>query len=79
MFQIQQLDHVALTVRDVERSVQWYLQVLGLVRLHEDVWGTFPAVVGRGGTSLALFPVSSDNPAGPFGPETICSAHRVSY
>lgn len=55
MFRLQQLDHVALTVRDVEKSVMWYSEVLGLQRMHEDVWGSFPAVVGVGGTSLALF------------------------
>ena len=75
MFRLEQLDHVALTVRDVEQSALWYQQVLGLGRLYEHVWGSFPAVVGLGGTSLALFPVRNDHPAGPFGPETICVRH----
>ncbi len=75
MFRLQTVDHVALTVRDVGKSVRWYQEVLGLERLHEDVWGSFPAVVGIGGTSLALFPVRSDNPAGPPGPDTICARH----
>ena len=75
MFVLQQLDHVALTTRDVEKSARWYTEVLGLQRMHEDVWGNFPAVVGIGGTSLALFPVRSENPGGPPGPETICARH----
>ncbi len=56
MFEIEGIDHVALLVRDVEESVRWYRDVLGLRRLYEDVWGSYPAVVGTGGTSLALFP-----------------------
>lgn len=75
MFHLHQVDHVALTVRDVEKSVRWYTEVLGLQRMHEDVWGSFPAVVGIGGTSLALFPVRSADPPGPPGPETICTRH----
>lgn len=75
MYSLQQIDHVAITVRDVERSVLWYSDVLGLTRMHEDVWGNFPAIVGVGGTSLALFPVRSADPAGPPGPDTICARH----
>ena len=75
LFRIDQLDHVALTVRDVERSARWYSEIFGLERLHEDVWGSHPAVLGIGGTSLALFPVQSASPAGPSGPESICIRH----
>ncbi len=75
MFQLEGIDHVALTVRDVERSAKWYQDVLGLSRLHREVWGSFPAVVGVGTTSLALFPVASDHPDGPPGRETICVRH----
>jgi catechol 2,3-dioxygenase-like lactoylglutathione lyase family enzyme len=41
---LEQLDHVAIAVRDVERSVEWYRDVLGLERRHE-VWGSYPAMV----------------------------------
>lgn len=75
MFSLEGIDHVALTVRDVERSVVWYQDVLGLSRLHEDVWGNNPAVVGIGHTSLALFPVVGSHPAGPPGRDTICFRH----
>lgn len=75
MFQLQCIDHVALLVRDVESSVRWYQDVLGLDRLHQDVWGSFPAVVGTGGTSLAIFPVDSPAPKPPPGRDTICMRH----
>ena len=75
MFELQCLDHVALLVRDVERSAHWYQDVLGLDRLFENAWGSFPAVVGKGGTSLALFPVNSPTPKPPPDRETICVRH----
>jgi len=39
VFRIRHIDHVALTVKDVERSVAWYHDVLGLERRHQEVWG----------------------------------------
>jgi catechol-2,3-dioxygenase len=50
------LDHVALTVTDLQRAAKWYIEVLGFSRMHEDVWGNVPTFVGTGGTGLALFP-----------------------
>lgn len=75
MFKVECIDHVALLVRDVEASVRWYQEVLGLERLYQEVWGSFPAVVGTGGTSLALFPVAGANPHPPPGRDTLCMRH----
>jgi catechol 2,3-dioxygenase-like lactoylglutathione lyase family enzyme len=58
MFAVQQIDHVALTVRDVQRSVAWYQDVLGLQRRHQETWGDYPAVVYAGSTGIALFPAT---------------------
>jgi catechol 2,3-dioxygenase-like lactoylglutathione lyase family enzyme len=60
--QLEGLDHIAITVRDVPRSVEWYQSVLGLERRYQEAWGDYPAVVGIGTTSIALFPVSSGEP-----------------
>lgn len=62
MFETEGIDHVAIAVRDVAASARWYQEVLGLRRLHEEVWGDFPAMVGAGTTAIALFPVSGDPP-----------------
>ena len=75
MFQLDGLDHVALTVRDVNRSVDWYRDVLGLQRRHENVWGEIPAFVVSGTTGLALFPVRGDDPLPSPGPDTLCFRH----
>jgi catechol 2,3-dioxygenase-like lactoylglutathione lyase family enzyme len=58
--ELEGIDHVALSVRDVERAAQWYIDVLGFKRLHEGIWDGAPVFIGKGTTALALFPVRSD-------------------
>ncbi len=64
--QLEGIDHVALSVRDIEQSARWYHEVLGLKRLHADVWGDIPTFMGWENTALALFPTrrgeSNPNP-----------------
>ncbi|MDQ6861337.1 MAG: VOC family protein [Verrucomicrobiota bacterium] len=57
------IDHVALAVRDVERSAQWYIDVLAFEHRHQGMWNGVPVFVGKGTTALALFPARAD--AGP--------------
>jgi len=52
------IDHVAVGVRDIERSAKWYIEVLGFERLHEDMWNGVPTFIGKGNTGIALFPAS---------------------
>jgi catechol 2,3-dioxygenase-like lactoylglutathione lyase family enzyme len=56
MFKIEALDHVALAVRDVERSARWYADVLGFKQEHEGMWDGVPIFVGNGDAAVALFP-----------------------
>ena len=56
--QLEGIDHVALAVRDVERSANWYIEVLGFERLHERMWDGIPTFIGKGNTAIALFPAS---------------------
>ena len=53
--ELEALDHVGINVAEVERSIRWYRDVLGLRRVHEEAWGDFPAVLeanGSGGRAL---------------------------
>ena len=75
MLRVEGIDHVAMTVRDVPRSVAWYRDVLGLERRYEDVWGEYPAVVGAGTTGLALFPARVPDPGPPPGHDVIAVRH----
>ena len=56
MFELQGIDHVALSVHDVESSAAWYIEVFGFERRHEGMWNGIPVFVGKGATSIALFP-----------------------
>ena len=55
MFAVKRLDHVALTVRDVRKSIAWYRDVFGLERRHAATWGDYPVFMCAGDTALALF------------------------
>ena len=56
--ELEGIDHVAIGVRDVERSAKWYTEVLGFERFHEGAWGDVPTFVGKGNTGIALFPAT---------------------
>ena len=60
MFTLAGLDHVALSVADVERSAQWYIDVLGLERQHAGMWNGIPVFVGKGNAAVALFPLRAN-------------------
>jgi catechol 2,3-dioxygenase-like lactoylglutathione lyase family enzyme len=50
------IDHVALSVRDIAHSVQWYVDVLGFEKRYDGMWDGIPTFIGKGDTALALFP-----------------------
>src|SRR6266567_986676 len=58
--QLEGIDHVALAVRDVERSASWYVDVLGFERRYEEMWDGIPTFIGKGNTAIALFPANSN-------------------
>src|SRR5207245_11197393 len=54
--ELEGIDHVALTVRDVEEAAKWYADVLGFERRYEGMWDGIPTFIGKGNTAIALFP-----------------------
>ena len=54
---LEGIDHVAMSVRDVDKAAQWYIDVLGFERKFEGMWDGVPIFIGKGTTALALFPV----------------------
>ena len=58
--ELEGIDHVAMSVRDVERAAQWYIDVLGFERRFSEMWDGIPVFVGKGTTAIALFPVRSN-------------------
>jgi len=58
--ELEGIDHVAMGVRDIERSAQWYIDILGFERLHDGMWNGVPTFIGNGNTGLALFPANQE-------------------
>lgn len=69
---IIELDHIVLNVRDIDRALKFYIEVLGLKgeRVDEFRAGkvSFPSVRITGTTIIDLFPIKDR--AGDTGPET---------
>jgi catechol 2,3-dioxygenase-like lactoylglutathione lyase family enzyme len=55
--QLEGIDHIALAVRDVERSANWYIDVLGFERRYDGMWEGIPTFIGKENTAIALFPM----------------------
>jgi catechol 2,3-dioxygenase len=58
MFSVQHLDHVAIAVRDIGRSIEWYTRTLGLA--HRPMWEGEPQMLYAGETAIALFNVEGE-------------------
>jgi catechol 2,3-dioxygenase-like lactoylglutathione lyase family enzyme len=55
-FHINFLDHVAIYVEDMDRSIAWYSEHLGLKKYQPKEWGPFPVFMLTGKSGLAIFP-----------------------
>ena len=52
------LDHIAIRVRDLNISADWYEKVLGLKKYQLPEWGEYPIFLLSGKSGIALFPAN---------------------
>ena len=64
-FKIDNLDHVAIRVADLNRSAEWYQKTLGLKKYRLEKWGDFPIFLLAGKSGIALFPEKEKNSTSP--------------
>jgi len=62
IFEIGFLDHVAIRVKDLNASAEWYEEVLGLKKYQLPEWGEFPIFMLSGKSGIALFPANANHP-----------------
>lgn len=59
---IEYLDHVAIRVKSLEESADWYERVLGFTRNQFEEWGSYPIFMLSGKAGVALFPANENDP-----------------
>jgi len=60
-FNINFLDHIAIRVKDMEVSIDWYSKVLGLKKYQLEKWGEFPIFMLAGKSGVAIFPANLEH------------------
>ena len=55
------LDHVAIRVKDLEISANWYEKVLDLKKHELSKWGPYPIFMLTNRCGVALFPMNNTN------------------
>ena len=61
-FKVLQLDHIAIRVKDLEKSAQWYAEILGFKRVQPEEWKPFPIMMIGSNSGVALFPAKTEKP-----------------
>lgn len=74
MIEMNGIDHYAIHVRDLQRSADWYEQILGFRILHK--WNT-TWMVGRGNIKVGLFLRPDAQPIGD--PEVLIHISHVAF
>jgi catechol 2,3-dioxygenase-like lactoylglutathione lyase family enzyme len=60
-FSINFLDHIAIRVKNMKVSINWYSKVLGLKKYQLEKWGEFPVFMLTGKSGIAIFPANSEH------------------
>ena len=59
-FKLDLLDHVAIHVKDMEQTIEWYQKVFGLKKVRLEKWGDYPIFLLSGKTGIAVFPADKE-------------------
>jgi catechol 2,3-dioxygenase-like lactoylglutathione lyase family enzyme len=60
-FSINFLDHVAIRVKSIPVSIEWYSRVMGLKKYQLQEWGDFPIFMLSGKSGVAIFPANLEH------------------
>jgi catechol 2,3-dioxygenase-like lactoylglutathione lyase family enzyme len=60
-FSINFLDHVAIRVKSIPISIEWYSRVMGLKKYQLEYWGDFPIFMLSGKSGVAIFPANLEH------------------
>ena len=52
---MERIDHVGLVVSDLQQSIDWYQEVLGMRRIEYPAWNNYPVMMQGGDSTVALF------------------------
>lgn len=74
-FELEFLDHVAINVKDMSASANWYEKVLGLKKYQLKKWGAYPIFMLSGKAGIALFPTNSNTEKEEIDPKIIRIDH----
>lgn len=61
-FEIEFLDHVAIRVKDMEASINWYQNIFGFKKYKLEKWGEYPVFLMAGKSGIAMFPANAKDP-----------------
>ncbi|MEM6628472.1 MAG: VOC family protein [Bacteroidota bacterium] len=63
MISIESLDRIALKVKDIEASANWYERILGLQRVGPSSWNPYSVYLQAGDIGIALLPAATPKPS----------------
>ncbi len=60
-FKLNYLDHIAIRVKDMQTSIDWYERIIGLEKHQYEEWGEYPIFMMSGKAGVAIFPANLKN------------------
>lgn len=60
-FKLNYLDHVAIRVKDMTISIEWYERIIGLKKHQFKEWGDYPIFMMSDTFAVAIFPANLKN------------------